>query len=122
MIVTARATDCHPQKCLGGGAQDVIKIIVTRQRPISRLIIPNAQSIKTRGCDGSTVLVSQLITGKLLHNKAVVGLIFIEGGYHIVTIPPDQILLTVTLITIGLGKAHQIQPMTAPLLTVLWTG
>ena len=119
MLVTASAADRHTQKRLAGGAHDVIEVIIPGQWPISRFIVPNTQSVIAGGSDAGCIPIRQLIARQLLHEKAVIGLVFVEGVDDIIAVFPHEILAAITLISIGLSIAHQIQPVPPPFLAVL---
>ena len=89
VVVTARAADGHAEKRLAGGTQNVIEIIVARQRPVGGFIVPNAEPIKTRGRDGVSGFVGQFIAGNLFDDESVVRFVLVEGADNIVAIFPD---------------------------------
>ena len=122
VIVTTRAADGHAEERFTGGSQDVVEIIVARQRTIGRFVIPNAQPIKTCGGNGITGLVGQLIPGKLFLDESIIRLVLVKGANDVVAVLPNEILTAVALVAISLGKAHEVQPMTAPLFAVLRAG
>ena len=89
MIVAARAANRHPKERLAHRPQYVVEIFVSCQFAISRLIIPNSQTIKTSRSDAISITVRQEVAGQLLLDEAVVWLVLIEGTDDIVTIFPD---------------------------------
>ncbi len=74
--------------------------------------------METRGneCLGSHFI--QLITSDLLAHKVIVGLVTIQTLDDVITIAPCLRLGIVSLITIGFGITHQIQPVSSPFLSI----
>ena len=122
VIVTTRAADGHAEERFTGGPQDVVEIIVARQRTIGRFVIPNAQPIKTGGGNGIAGLVGQLVPSKLFLDESVIRLVLVKGANDVVAVLPNKILAAVAFVAISLSKAHEVQPMTAPLFAVLRAG
>ena len=119
VIVTTRATDSHAKESFTGSPQNVVKIIVARQRTIGRFVIPNTQPVKAGSGYGIAVLIRQLISGKLFLDESVIRLVLVKGANDVVAVFPNEILAAVAFVAISLGKAHEVQPMTAPLFAVL---
>jgi hypothetical protein len=57
----------------------------------------------------------------LLADKFVVGLVFVEGGNDVIAVAPGKRLDLVELETIGLGIAHNVEPMARPFFAILRT-
>ena len=89
---------------------------------VGGLIIPDAEALVAGGGDGCGIGIGQFIPGNVLKNEAVIGLVLVKGIYHIVPVPPDFGLIAIALIPVGLGIAHQVEPVPAPFLPVVRRG
>ena len=119
MVVAARATDRHSQKRLAGRAEDIVQVVVPRERPVGRFVVPDSQTIKTGSRNAVARLVRQLVAGQLFEHKSIVWLVLVEGANHVVAVLPDEVLAAVAFVAVGFGVANQIEPMPGPLLAVL---
>ena len=63
-----------------------------------------------------------LVTSQLLDQEPVVRLVVVQCVDHVIAIPPGVRLVAVALVAVGLGIAHQIEPVPRPALAVLRTG
>ena len=67
-------------------------------------------------------LFRQQVSGHVLANEAVIGNVLVEGPNDGVAVAPDIGLGVVELVTVGFGKADQVQPMASPALAVVGRG
>ena len=85
------------------------------------------EPVETRGdpplgdLGGAAVGVLHQVAGELLTHKAVKGLVGVEGGYHVVTIPPGSGPRIIARKAAGVAIACDIQPVLCPLLPVTGT-
>ena len=119
MVVTTSTIDRQPQKHLTRSRNEIVELIVQCEFLIGRVVVPNPQSIKTRGDQAIRTTVRKFISGQLFPNELVIGLIAVEGANDVVAVPPGVRFSLVGLVTVGLSEAHQIKPMTSPLLAVM---
>ncbi len=119
VVVATSTTNRETKKDLSGRAEDVVKVLETRLLDVNRFILPDPQPIIPGGnlaIGGHRV---QFIPGKLLGRKTVERLVTVEGPDHIITVSPDMRLRPVTFVAVGLGVANQVEPVAAPLLSVV---
>ena len=119
MVVAAGAIHGEPQKDLARGGDQIIKLIVEREFPVGRIVVPNPQTVITGGDQTLGTAVGQFVAGQLFPNEPVVGFVGVEGADDVVAVPPSMGLGLVGLVAVGLGEAHQIKPMPSPLLAVM---
>ena len=106
--MAARTTHSHAKECLTGGTQNVIEIVIARQRTICWLIIPYAETIKTGGSYRVARLVRHFIASDLFHDEPVVRLVLIKSADHVITILPNEVFFAVALVAVRLGEADEI--------------
>ena len=58
----------------------------------------------------------------MLQNQPIIWLVLVKGINHIITVAPNFRLIAITLISIGLGIAYQIEPVPTPFLSVVRRG
>ena len=66
--------------------------------------------------------IGDLVAGELLKRKAIKRRVVVEGPDDVVTVAPGMGLVAVALEGVGLGIAHQIEPVPPPLLAVVGRG
>ena len=120
MIVTTCAANGQAHKGGPDRHDHVIQPIVFGRPLIVGLIIPHPQAVEAGGDDRVPACIIELIPGELLQHEAVVGLVVVEAPDHVVPVAPGIGLLSIPLIAVGLRKAHHVQPVPSPALTVLW--
>src|SRR5262249_17208765 len=98
------------------------KPIEMRRRWQNRLVVPQTEEILASGDNRFGVVAVDLVAGKLLAEKAVVGLVVVEALDDVVAVTPDERLGTIALVTIGLGIADQVEPVASPLFAVMRRG
>ncbi|MAT46754.1 MAG: hypothetical protein CMO35_04900 [Verrucomicrobiaceae bacterium] len=120
--MTTRASDRHSQHSFRGNAQVIIEVIEEMQKTIRRLVIPLHETVVT-GCNhrlGRRFL--NLVPGQLLQEELVIGKIHVQRLNDIIPIAPDVRLVGVTLKSIGLSVANDIEPVPRPLLSIVRRG
>jgi len=120
MFVTSGTADGQAHESLPGGGQDIVQTVIKSLVCVDRLVIPDTQTLKPGGDDRIYRDLVQLIPGKLLHDETVIGFVLIETADHIVPVPPGHGFGIVTLVAVGFGITHQIQPVASPFFPVVF--
>ncbi len=119
VVVATGAVDRQPEEHLPRRGDKVIQLVVPRELPVSRLVVPDPKPVVTC-CDARLVIgIRQLIAGELLPYEAVEGLVGVERADDVVTVAPGVGLGPIALVAVGLGEADEIEPVPPPLLTVV---
>ena len=106
VVVAAGAIHGEPQEDLARGGDQIIKLIVEREFPVGRIVVPNPQTVITGGDQTLGAAVGQFVAGQLFPNEPVVGFVGVEGADDVVAVPPGVGLGLVGLVTVGLSEAH----------------
>ena len=117
--MATRAANRQAHEGFRGGLEHVIEPIKLGSALVIRFVIPYTEPVKTGGDQAVVVHIRQLIAGDLLHHEPVVRLVLVEGPDNVVAEFPDKRFFVVTLIAVGLGEAHNVEPMAAPAFAVL---
>ena len=117
--MAAGAIDGQSQKDLARGRDQIIELVVQREFPVGRIVVPYPQTVIACGDQTLGAAVGQFVASQLFPNEPVVGFVGVEGADDVVAVPPGVGLGLVGLVTVGLSEAHQIEPMTPPLLAVM---
>ena len=119
MIMATRAANRQAHESFRRGLEHVVERFELGGARVVRFVIPDAESIKTGGDQAVIVHVRQLVAGDLLHHEPVVRLVLVERADDVVAVFPDKRFFIVALVAVGLGEAHDVEPMAAPALAVL---
>ena len=101
---------------------DIIEHVVPREFLVRRLIVPDAEPVKAGGDDAVGICVHEFITGELLADEMVVGLVVVESTNDVIAITPGIRLVAVALVAVRLGEADEVEPMPPPLFAVMGRG
>ena len=118
MVVAARAAERHPEKHLRRGGHDVIELVEAVLRKVSGFIVPRAEPVVAK-CDqrlGRDLV--HLVTRELFDDELVVALVVVEGANHVIAVAPDVRFGVVTLVSVRVGVANQVEPVPRPSLAV----
>ena len=118
VVVTTGAADGEAEKGLPGGADDVVELIVAIRGGISGFIIPMTEAKKAGGDVRFERAVRQFVTCELLDDEAVEGFVLVERLNDVIAVAPDEGLLGIALVAVGIGVAHHIQPVACPAFAV----
>ena len=119
VVVTAGAAHGDAHHPLADRAEDVVPAVVVRGDAVVRFGVPGSELIEAGGDQGVVRRWAQFVTGNLFGEEAIVGLVLVERADHVVAVAPDVRLLVVLLVPVGLGEAHDVEPVAAPSLAVL---
>ena len=119
MIVTPRAADAEPEKCLADIRDDLIQRILPRE-PDRRSIFPDLPLQQHGRCDEKSRrrILPQRIADKLLADEAIVGRVVVKRADHVIAIRPRVRPLRVHLEAMRVRIAHDIEPMLRPAFAV----
>ena len=122
MVVAAGTAQRQPQKQRAGRAHHFVDFVPGGRLLVVGLVVENAEAVKTGGDDRLVRRIGQFVAGKLFEHEAVVRLVVIEGGNHVIAIAPRFGLFRVALIAVGLRKSRHVEPMSPPPFAVLLAG
>ena len=122
MVVAAGAAQRQSQKRRAGRAHDFIDFVPSGRLLVVGLVVPNAETVKTGGDDRLVRRIGQFVARKLFQHEAVVRLVVIQGGNHVIAIAPRFGLFRVALIAVGLRISRDVEPMPPPPFAVLLAG
>ena len=119
VIMAPRAADAQTQEALGGVDDDFVEGVLSGQA-LGNVVGSDLARQKHRGRDQESRggVATVLISSQLLPDEVGIGRVGIEGLDHVVPIRPGMGAFGVDLETMGVGVAHHIQPMLAPVLSV----
>ena len=86
---------------------------------VVRLVVPDAEVVKPRGDQAIIRHRPQFIAGQLLADEAVERFVGVETADHVIAIAPGIRLVAVALVAVGLGVAHQVEPVPTPFFAVV---
>ena len=118
VIVAAGAVDRRAEERLRRGRDDVVKLVEARLLLVRRLIVPEAETVVARRDDRVRGQRLELVTGDLLLNEPVVGLVRVEGADHVVAVAPSLRLRAIALVAVRLGVADEVEPVPPPFFAV----
>ena len=119
VVVAAHAAHGKAEERAADDIDDAIEIIREGLLEIRHLVVPHAESIDPRRDEAVEVAVLELVARELLEHEAVVGHVLVERLDHPVAVLPRPALDAVALEAVGLGVAHQVEPVPSPLLAVV---
>src|SRR5262245_64425019 len=120
VIVTAGTVDRKPHEALKSGADHIVQVFI----PVVRIIFlpvtnPRPDSIIGSGDQTIVVSIIEFITGKLLDNETVIGLVLVKGLDDIIPVAPGIGDIKIVLIAGAIGITYDIQPEPAPPLAIM---
>lgn len=118
VIMAPGAVDGQTKEHLPGRGDHVIQDVELRQQPIGRLVIPQTEPVIPRGDDRVVRDLRQFVTSQLLTHKLIIRLVVVEGSNHVVAITPRVRLIAVAFKAVGVGTAHDIEPMPSPAFSI----
>ena len=118
MVVALRAPDAEAEEKLAGDIGEFRFDQFALAFRIRLVPFVNAMPEVAGGYEDVGIFGCDLVTGKLLADETVVGLVFVEGLDDIVAVRPCVRAVGVLAVAIGLGIAGKIQPMLRPTLAV----
>ena len=119
VIMATRAANRQAHEGFRGGLEHVVEPFELGGARVVRFVIPDAEPVKTGGDQAVIVHVRQLVAGDLLHHEPVVRLVLVERADDVVAVFPDKRFFIVALVAVGLGEAHDVEPVAAPAFAVL---
>ena len=122
VIVAASAAERDSQKRSRGRAENVVELIVAVDVRLGRLIVPCTQAQKCGGDLSGRVGPFDFVAGQLLGQESAVRLIMIEGADDVVAISPGVWFGAVTLVSVGLGEADDVEPVASRALAKVRAG
>ena len=113
MVVAAGTAQGETQENLGGRVDQVVELIVAVLFRVGRFVIPWSEPVVAGGNQilGRLIAFGQLIAGDLLEDKAFKWFVGIEGPDHVIAIAPCERFGGVALISVGLGVADEVEPV-----------
>ena len=118
VVMAARAIHGEAEECLAGRRYDVVEAVVAGQLAVGGFVVPDAEAVEAGGNQGVGVGRGKFVTGELLAEEAVVGLVAVEGADDVVAEAPGVGLVAVALVAVALGETHEVEPVAAPLLAI----
>ena len=119
VIMATRAANRQAHEGFRRGLEHVVEPFELGGARVVRFVIPDTEPVKTGGDQAVIVHVRQLVAGDLLHHEPVVRLVLVERADDVVAVFPDKRFFIVALVAVGLGEAHDVEPMAAPAFAVL---
>ena len=119
VIVAAGAVDRQPEERLTGGGNEIVEPVIAPLKPVGRLVVPEAEAVVAGGDEIVGGGIGDLIAGELLKREPIKRRVGVEGPDDVVAVAPGMGLVAVALEGVGLGIAHQIEPVPPPLLAVM---
>ena len=126
MVETARATHRQSLKGLADDINLVIQNIQLVHLNIHRRMDLLAQPVKTRSEDGLIQprgwidsWMRKLIPSKMFHDELIIWKVLVNGANDVIPIAPGFGDRVVKFMPHGLRIAHQIQPVTRPMLSIV---
>ena len=119
VVVAAHAAHGKAEERAADDIDDAVEIVREGLLEIRHLVVPHAESIDPRRDEAVEVAVLELVARELLEHEAVVGHVLVERLDHPVAVLPRPALDAVALEAVGLGVAHQVEPVPSPLLAVV---
>ena len=120
MVVASRTTDCHTEHHLPCCRNNIIKIVVPREFPIGRSIVPNTESMIPSRNDSLYCYGLEFITCQLLLDEFIIRFVFVERVNDVIAVSPHVRLICIALITVCFCVPDKVKPMPSPLLTISW--
>ena len=131
VAVAARALEGHPHDARPQDLYfigDDVEAVLHEAELVAGAVGPHAQEAggdqvvdHLPGNHRSRLVVDQLVSGDLLHQKTVVGLVGVEGPDHVVPVPPGMFparSVGIDLPALVVGIAGHVQPVPPPALPV----
>ncbi len=122
VVVAAHAAHGKTEERAADDVDDAVEIVGERLLQVRHLVVPHAQAIDPRRDEAVEVAVVEFVARKLLEHEAVVGHVLVERLDDPVAVLPGAVLDAVALEAVGLGVAHEIEPVPPPLLAVVRAG
>ena len=126
VVVTARATHRQSLKGLADDINLVVQNIQLVHLNIHRRMDLLAQPVKTRSEDGLIQprgwidsWMRKLIPSKMFHDELIIRKVLVDGSNDVIPIAPGVGDRVVKFMPHGLRIAHQIQPVTRPMLSIV---
>ena len=122
MIVATRAPerDTHDSGAYHVGHLGELFVAAARDRLIPRIAAHGTEAVEAGRDEGLVFAGGDLIAGQLFLNKTIVRLIVVEGTNHVIAVAPGIGTEIVVLETLGLGEPDNVQPVLAPVLSVMF--
>jgi hypothetical protein len=120
VVVAAGAGDRQPEEHGPGRVGHLGQRFVPAERQFLVASVPpdRAEAVEP-GRDAPVRAVRvELVAGQLFDDEPVERLVGVEGGDHVVAVPPGAGPVAVVLETFGLGVPNHVEPVPAPLLPV----
>src|ERR1700733_10793241 len=121
MVVAARAPERDSHNARSHDVSHLRELLVTAARHglVAGIAAYRCEPIEARGDQRLVFLWSDLVAGQLFLNETVVSGVVVESADHIVAITPGIGAEVVVLEAFGLGEAHDVQPVVAPVLAIM---
>src|ERR1700733_14350426 len=121
MVVAARAPERDSHNARSHDVSHLRELLVTAARHglVAGIAAYRCEPIEARGDQRLVFLWSDFVAGQLFLNETVVWRVVVESADHIVAITPGIGAEVVVLEAFGLGEAHDVQPVVAPVLAIM---
>ena len=121
VIVTTRAAGGETEENRAGGVDDVVQLI-RALHAVELAVLSLYNVVRTGYEEAGGERFAQRIARELLAHKPVVRLVFIERADHPVAVRPRVVAFAAGFKAMRFAKAHQVQPMRRPALSITRTG
>ena len=119
MVVAARTVDRQAQESLADGGQQIVELVVPRQQPVRRFVVPDAQPVKAGRNDRIGTRRRQFVARQLLADELIIRLVVVQRADDVIAISPGMRLDAVALEAVRLRETDQVEPVSRPTLAVV---
>ena len=121
VIVATAAAHAYAEKCARGGVDHRVHVVGQRLREIRNFVVPQAEPEEARRDEGVEVAVGQLVARNMGANEARVRHVVVQRAHHKVAVLPRGLFVAVALEAVGVGVAHEVEPVARPFLAIVGT-
>jgi hypothetical protein len=81
---------------------------------VGRLVVPDAEAVVTRRDEVGDGRLGSFVAGELRRDELAIRHVAVQGVDDPVAVAPYERLLAIAFVAIGLGVAHEIEPVLRP--------
>ncbi len=122
VVVAAGAAERHAEEGQSRRVGDVVEDFLTALLQVGGVVFVGPQAEKPGGDHGIRLVRFQLVAGQLLADESVVGQVGVEAADDVIAVAVRFRPQVVGLEAVGLGVAHQIEPVGRHALAVVRAG
>ena len=123
MVVTSSAMKRQSKETARGCRDKVVHMISANLSREADVIVPHRVMGSTddegRCDDQLTVFAIKLVPRKLFEDESIVGRVVVEGLNDVVAVRPGVCANAILLVTVTLTESHNVEPVSAPSLTIV---